>query len=51
MIEAAAAESKSKAEGSPSKVRCIIQQCMSAKLQTQIADLSANVPAEFVQVF
>ena len=33
------------------KVRCLIQQCVNAKLQVKLADIANNIEPEFVQVF
>jgi hypothetical protein len=32
------------------KVKCLIQQCLKAKLQTQLPDLENNIPSKHVEV-
>ena len=38
------------AEAADLRVRCIIQQCLKAKLQTRLSDPENNIEAEHVQV-
>ena len=33
------------------KVRCLVQQCLNAKLQVKLADKENNIEPELVQVF
>ena len=35
----------------PCKVKCLVQQCVNAKLQIVLSDAEKNIQSEFVQVY